>query len=384
MKFQDRNATTALNHTGFGRGSLLCVAVLAVLATVLVPTPAAAEHKCDETNPCQSYNHGHNVGQYDRDITDWAPRRFDDAGSDDWHGAYAEGYGPKFSGTEHNYHWTYATGGRLHDSHAAWLFLDARQDDHLPRGIFHIRVRIPKDSAASRNATAAAHYNVEVIKNGEWSHVTSFLIDQRRQQGWVDTGRILTLESKVVRITVSDKQAWPDYAQAGRSNAVLAVDAISLSHAGFLPQDRTYAKLQCVARLSGRPTGTTALAEEAELHLSTGGSFAFSIGAGLLGAALSSPAGLLVGAGIALADPISVLVNGQTLWGAIGDLNNLKQQLDRIAFYNAHTLGGRWERSPEWNWRDPLGPGTKRWYTGSDPGSCELLSRWERYLPDGA
>lgn len=144
-----------MRHTkwGIAKASLAALTFAAALAA-LTPTPAAAEHKCDEPNPCLSYTHAHNDGEYDRDVFDWTPRRFDTRGSHDWFGAYAQGLGSKFKGTDHNYHYTYATGGRLLDSHAAWYFYSSRQDDKPLRGLFQIRVRIPRDDTATRNATS--------------------------------------------------------------------------------------------------------------------------------------------------------------------------------------------------------------------------------------
>lgn len=191
------------------------------------------------------------------------------------------------------------------------------------------------------------------------------------------------LKSDRVRISVSDKQSWPDFEQTGASNAVLAVDAIKLHHVGFLPEDKSYAKLQCVSRQSNAPEDFDSLAREAGDHLSVGGGFAVSVATTLLTATLSAPASAVVSTAIALADPVSLLVNGQTLWGALGELRDADKQLDRIAFHNATVFGGRWERAPKRGW-NPLSAGDRRWYNGGDPGPCELLSRWERYLPAGA
>ncbi|MXV86379.1 MAG: hypothetical protein F4Z53_00080 [Acidimicrobiales bacterium] len=340
------------------------------MGTLLSQTPAMADHEChDGTRPCQVVYHG----DRDRDIADWIPVRKDEAGSFDWHEASA----PSARDGSRTYHYTYATGGRLLDSHAYWNF-DTAHDGNRPRGVYRLLVRIPKSSDGARvPATATVHYSVWIREGGGTDRLlNTFLIDQRRQQGWVDSGLELVLKSPDrVRVTASDALAWPDYRQVDNSHAVVTVDAVKLEHHKFLPEDRTYAQLQCAAKLSDAPSGLKSGAEAAEW--TTYGSFAANVGGLALGAALSAPAGIAVGAALALADPLSVWINGESLWSAIDGLRQTKERLDVTAFLGAARFGGEWERSAD-SW------GRRRVYEFSDPGPCELLAAWERYLPPGA
>lgn len=382
-------------HSKRNAASLLsAMTVLAFVAILMTPIPAAADHVCVTEDPCRQEFHGFNEygSRYYRDIIDWSPTIRDEVGRNSWFSAYARNTGRYDPDREPNYMYTYANGGNDElDNHAYWDFTEAQQDDERPRGIFRLYMRIPESSTATVRATATVYYNVFIREDGADRLATSFVINQRNaggieingSKGWVDSGRDLILKSpERVRVTISDTAAWPDFTQAGKRNAVIAVDAARLSHRGFLPEDRSYAQLQCTAQQDIAPSGLLTMAQSAEW--SVYGSAAISLGGVVIGLtpAVSLVGGAVIGTSIALADPLSQWINGQTLGGAIDEFISARDRHDAIAFLNATTWGGKWYRSdkfdvPSLSWK-------RRWYLGGDPGGCQLLRTWERYLPDGA
>ena len=242
---------------------------LAIVASVLaVSTPAMAEHQCEgKDDPCRAFYHGFSS----RDKYDWTPRLYDEVGSDSW-------YSREASNTGH-YDYTYATGGRILDNYAVWTFGSSASPI---RGVYKIWVRIPEGASLSRPATASVLYDVYVRENNKDRHVASFVIDQRRQKRWVDSGRMLVLKSpQSVTVTVSDKAAWPDRQQVGYAPSRMAVDAIKLDHIRFLAEDRSYARLQCAARTSeGKEIDL--LKEVDHITPTNYGSFAVSASAGVV------------------------------------------------------------------------------------------------------
>lgn len=357
------------------------VSVLYALVLVLLsPAAGMADHECVwDAGRCLTYTHGHNRGTYDRDINVWTPSRYDIAGSYNWYKGHAV--------NTRTYHFIYATGGRILDSYAIWEITEGH-DSSPPRGLYELWVRIPEtDSGATVPATATAYYNVYFSEGGVDRLVTSFVIDQRRQQGWVSSGRVLLLKSPdSVKITLSDEAAWPDVEQVGSAASVVAADAVHLQHEGFLKEDISYAQLQCAARLPDgkhEDVNIDEVARQSSGGWSVYGSSATSIGSTILGLipAIPNPVSAGISIGLALADPISRWIHGETIFGAADKLVDARRRLDVTAFLGAARFGGKWERSPE---RFLIWERGRRYYNYSDPGPCELLSTWERYLPPGA
>ena len=348
---------------------LSAIALITAMLTVLfVASPVSAHHECDwYGTKCDVLGHGISS----KSVTDWTPTRHDTVGPRSWYVALASNTG--------TYQYTYASGGRELDNYAQWDFNSAM------RGIYKIWVRIPEGgqtaSGLRRPATATVLYNVYIRENGENKNASSFLIDQRRQQGWVDSGEVLLLRSSDrVTITISDEAAWPDIAQAGSSNSRIAVDAIHLSHEGILLEDLKYARLECAART---PEGREIeLAKEID-HITPAkyGSLALSVGTTGLGTVISAnPVGIGAIIGLSLADPIASLVYGEGIFDALAGVSKADRQLDIASLIYGASFGGTVRRADGDVWSIRW----ERYFTFSDPGPCEKYETWEQYLPAGA
>ena len=351
-----------------GRRLLFGIVGLAVAASVLaISSPALADHECDgDDDPCRVIYHGFSS----RDRFDWTPHLYDEVGDDSWYSRQAP--------NTLRYDYTYATGGRLLDNYAVWTFGGAASPI---RGVFRIFVRIPEGPSLSRPATASVLYDVYVRENGRYHHATSFVIDQKRQKGWVDVKRMLVLRSaeRVIRSLFRTKRPGQTSDQVGYANSRMTVDAIKLDHFRFLPEDRSYAQMQCAARTpEGREIDL--MKEIDHITPTNYGSFAVSATAGVLSlipAVATNPIGAGALLGVTLADPIARLIFGQGLFEALAAEAATARALDIQSVINGSKFGGRWSRP------DTLFS-KNRYFEFDDPGPCELFGTWSRYLPRGA
>ena len=340
------------------------VVLVVAASTLSASTPVMADHTCDsQLTKCTPVFHGFDS----RDKADWTPDRFDEIGSTSWYVSEAPNTG--------TYHYTYASGGRVLDNYARWTL---GRGERL-RGAYEIWVRIPEGDSLSRPPTATVYYEVFLREDGAERRVASFIIDQRRQRGWVNSKVMLVLRSpQQITVTMSDKASWPDISQAGRSNSRVAVDALYLNHARILDEDRTYARLQCAARTSqGRDIDLQEYVDEVSLPETA--SAAVSVGATVAGLTpvMLNPVGAGIVLGVSLADPLTRLIYGESFSGLLSAHFDNIEIADRNAVIRGASHGGRWPGG------ERLITGLK-WFVFSNPGPCELFQSYERYLPQGA
>lgn len=357
--------------------------VFTLLASIIVaiPSPAQAHHKCTwrNGNQCEALAHSYKS----RNVTDLTPQRYEKIRDDSWNASTDVNTG--------RFHWTYATGGRLLDDSAVWSFSKRPNQDPI-RGIYKIKVRLPRQNAAVK-PTATALYSIEIREEGESNHksVGQFLIDQRRAtrdtNGWVDSGFALVLKSpRNVRITVTDQAAWPDWRDTRPRHADtsrIAVAAIRLEHHSILNEDVQFARARCAANTwQGRKIDLASTT--GSMRVATTGSAAISIGLTAVGFAVSAPVGTAVLAILGVADPLSQIVNGEGVLEAAKNLHDARRRLDVTATIGGASFGGRWQRSdrPWTQWRP--GRDMRRYWDFGEPGPCERFATWQRYLPEGA
>ena len=367
-----------------GNRLVATTSVLILVTTAFAISPVGAHHACAqpgyrERNVCIVDNrHG---GDPDKDVTVSTPRLVElDDSPKSWLVARARNTG--------SYHYMYATGGRELDDIAIWRF-SRRKDGTKIRGIYSIEVRIPKDGVDARgrrrNASASVRYSVSIRDKGSDTRrpLGTFMIDQRRQQGWVDARFELALASpEELVIEISDQYAWPDYFDAGYSKSRVTVDAVRLKHEKILPSDIETAQFECVARTrEGREID---LESETDIFgryatISAGLSAGFSAASALpaVSAFSATPLGAGIFLGIGISSPLSTLFYGEDILGAWASLMDAKRLEDITAVVNGATFGGEWQRASDY-W------GRSRYYYFDDPGPCELFPEWRRYLPSGA
>ena len=332
-----------------------------ITAVLLVDnTPARAEHECYEPY-CSTVFHGFTS----RNKTDLTPNRYDEIGNYSWYSSTAA--------NTSTYHYTYATGGRELDNHAVWDFAGPI------RGVYEVLVRVPEGDSLSRPPTASVLYDIYIQENGQDQHAASFMIDQRRQRGWVASNRVLVLRSpERIRVTASDRSSWPDHSQAGLANSRLAVDAIRLRHIQFLDEDRTYAQMHCAARTAqGREIGL--FADIDHIRPTKYGSLALSAGAGIAGlipAIALNPIGIGVLLSVAIGDSLASLILGEGFWDSLATKAAIDRQFDVGSVIRGAKFGGTWDRPDRWL--------SKRYFHFGEPGPCELARNWLQYLPRGA
>ncbi len=350
------------------RCKIAIAAFTAVVIASLQPiTPAGAEHKCEETgSQCTIIYHGHRS----RDIVDWSPSLYEVTEDNTWRKGSASNTG--------SYDYMYASGGRDLDDYAQWRFSKAHDGSPI-RGIFSIEVRVP-DNSATVPATAAVEYSVSIQEDRDNEHTlsTSFVIDQRHQRGWVDSGRVLTLSAPhQVQVTLTDQAAWPDWQNGRTAHSVVAADAIRLRHIKLLPSDREYAQTQCAANtVHGRRIN---LHKEID-HLQPirGVNAAIATSSAALSLLSLGPVGLGIITAIALADPLSELIYGTTILGEIGKIAENNRRAEVRAVINGSRFGGRWYAGSGLFGNNP------RYLSFPNQGPCELLEDFDRYLPAGA